>query len=75
MLDQLPVAMTSVQRIIDTEMRSALPAAPVVVDTIRTATRPRAYRARAAVATWLARVADLVAPSGGASSHRAASSR
>lgn len=75
MLDLFPVALTRVQHTVETEMRSALPGAPVVPERTRTTARQRTSRSRAALATRLARFADFVAPRGAAPAHRTASSR
>ena len=50
-------------RAMETEIRSALPDAPVVAEPTPAEARPRAYRTRAAIATGFARIADAVAPS------------
>ncbi len=75
MLNYMPFPLITAQRAMEIEVRSAFPDAPVVPHTARSDSRPRTYRTRAALATGLARVADLVAPSGGAPAHRAATSR
>jgi hypothetical protein len=75
MLNYLPSAVITAMRTMQTEALSALPGAPVVTETPRAAARPRTYRTRAALATTLAHVADLVAPGNGAPSHQPASSR
>jgi hypothetical protein len=74
MLNYLPFAPITALRTMQTEALSALPGAPVVTDTPRAA-RQWTHRARAALATRLARVADFVAPRNRATSHQAASSR
>jgi hypothetical protein len=74
MLDQF-VALMIVQRLSDTESLSARPAAPVIADAHPRTAVPRTYRSRAAIATRLARLAELVAPIGWVPSHRTAPSR
>lgn len=75
MFDLLPFALITAHRTIKTDIRSALPGAPVVPERLPGDTRPRAHRSRAAVAAGLASLADLVAPRGQAPAHRVASSR
>jgi hypothetical protein len=75
MLTNLPFALITAQRALNNEILSARPGAPVIVETPRTPSRPRIYRTRAALATRVTGVADLVAPRGWAPTHRAASSR
>jgi hypothetical protein len=75
MLNNLPFALITAHRAMQTHVNSARPDAPVVPEAIRTHARPRTYRTRAALAARLARVADYVAPGGGVPAHRTASSR
>jgi hypothetical protein len=74
MMNEFSFALIALQRG-TTEMRSALPDAPVVAERSGSRRRPRTYRSRAAIATMIARLADLVAPIGWTAQHRAASSR
>jgi hypothetical protein len=73
MLNQMP-ALIAVRQAAEREILSARPNAPVVPD-VTTDVAPRTYRTRAALASSLARVADLVAPRDWVPAHRAASSR
>jgi hypothetical protein len=61
MLNQLPVAMLLARKGV-VEMHSALPDAPVVTEPAPAEAHPRTYRTRTAVASRLARLADLVGP-------------
>ena len=74
MLNQMP-ALIAVREAAEREILSARPNAPVVHEQTRAVAHRRAYRLRAALATTLARVADVVAPIGWAPAPRAASSR
>jgi hypothetical protein len=73
MLNQMP-ALIAVQQAAEREILSARPNAPVVPEVTKDAA-PRTYRTRAAVASILARIADLIAPRDWVPAHRAASSR
>ena len=73
MLNQMP-ALIAVRQAAEREINSARPNAPVVPE-VTPDVAPRTYRTRAALASRLARVADLVAPSDWVPAHRAASSR
>ena len=74
MLQHLPFALITAQRAMETEIRSALPGAPVVPEPTPAEARPGVYRTRAAIATSFARVAGAVAPAGW-TPQRTASSR
>jgi hypothetical protein len=74
MLNEHPVAMILARKGF-LEMHSARPDAPVVAEPASAVKRPRTYRSRAALATTLSRVADLVAPNGVVPTRRTASSR
>jgi lipid A disaccharide synthetase len=73
MLNQMP-ALIAVRQAAEREILSARPDAPVVLD-VAAETAPRTYRTRAALASSLARIADLVAPRDWVPAHRAAPSR
>jgi hypothetical protein len=75
MMYHLPLALITAHRAVQTHLNSALPGAPLVAEPTSAEARPRTYRTRTALATRLARVADVVAPKGMAPSHRPASSR
>lgn len=74
MLYHLPLAMITAHRALETELRSALPDAPLVVETTSAEARPSVYRTRAAIASSFARAASVVAPVGW-TPQRTASSR
>ena len=73
MLNQMP-ALIAVRQAAEREILSARPDAPVV-PYVTTDAAPRTYRTRAALASGLARVADLIAPRDWMPAHRAAPSR
>jgi hypothetical protein len=75
MQDLSLLSVIAIRRAAETEMRSALPHAPVITEPARRAGRPRTYRSRAAIATRLDRIADAIAPSGWAPAQRTVSSR
>ena len=74
MMNEFPFALIALARG-TSEMHSALPDAPVVAERTRAPRPPRTYRSRAAVATTIVRLADVVAPIGWTHQHRPAPSR
>lgn len=62
MLNQLPFAVITAQKLLERELHSALPGAPVQAAPAVAPARPQVRRTRRAVASVLHRAADVVAP-------------
>ena len=62
MLNTLPYALVTSRKLVDLELHSALPGAPVQATPAHTAVLPRARRTRRVMASALHRAAHVVAP-------------